>query len=118
MHKTTQNKFKELPTVAMNEKIDDGGVESLMKRIADKEGREDGRASESKAWRSILAEPAQIKLHKTVKDSGQIMRVSTHCATVANASPWPLVATNGLLHLKTCCCALSLATSVSLSILP
>ena len=42
MHKTTQNKFKELPTVAMNEKIDDGGVESLMKRIADKQGGQDG----------------------------------------------------------------------------
>ncbi len=62
-------RFKMPPTISMHVKIDYGGVESLMERIADKEGREDGRASKTETRRGVFTEPAPTKLYRTVKKS-------------------------------------------------
>ena len=48
-------------TFAVNVKIDNGRIESLMERIADKKRRQNGRAPKTQAGRRVLAEPARVK---------------------------------------------------------
>ncbi len=53
------------PTLTVDVEINDGRVESLVKRIADKKGGKDGRVAKSETGRGIYTESAQIKLRRT-----------------------------------------------------
>ena len=48
-------------TIAVNVKIDNGRIESLVERIADKKRRQNGRVPQTQAGRRVLAEPARVQ---------------------------------------------------------